>query len=79
MLEATKGLTLTDEEVELTVARAKEAALEAIRRMSVETTASKLPAKERAPKKAPAGVRQTAFGTWVCLKLYLQCNVSSDM
>ena len=70
MLEATKGLTLTDEEVELNVTRAKEAALEAIRRMSVESSASKRPAKERPPKKArksslPAGVKQTAYGSWV--------------
>ena len=69
MLAATKGLALTDEEVELTVARAKEAALEAIRRMSVESTASKRPAKECAPKKAskslPAGVNLTANGNWV--------------
>ena len=89
MLEATKGLTLTDEEVELNVTRAKEAAIEAIRRMSVESTASKRPAKECAPKKArkaslhigfrTAGVRQTAYGTWVSLKFYLQCDDSSDM
>ena len=88
MLEATKGLTLTDEGVELTVARAKEAALESIRRMSVESTASKRPAKECAPKKAgkaslpigsrTAGVRRTAHGTWVCLKFYLQCRIVSS-
>ena len=83
MLEATKGLALTDEEVELNLTRAKEVALEAIRRIGVGSTALERLTKERAPKKAsenlPAGVGQTSYGTWVCLKFYLQCDVSSKM